>query len=203
MGESGKCHRQFQSAPLREGRRGNAATMARRRLAFQSAPLREGRPSAIDRSIAMSRSFNPRPCARGDQDTLDLYDQLARVSIRAPARGATYHEVVVDCEHDEFQSAPLREGRLIAVQSTNRLGKFQSAPLREGRPFGHDCTGTGTTLVSIRAPARGATPTDLPRWRCRPSFNPRPCARGDCSAAAVRPAAASRVSIRAPARGAT
>jgi len=102
---------------------------------FQSAPLREGRRGRRSRSPSVyHRSFNPRPCARGDHHCGKRSILLHRVSIRAPARGATtgYAETVED------------------------QMRFQSAPLREGR---HDAARLliGDARVSIRAPARGAT----------------------------------------------
>jgi len=77
-----------------------------------------------------------------------------------------------------FQSTPLREGRRGGLLIPGRRYVFQSTPLREGRllKYGND---SGWKIVSIHAPARGAThPSCL--W-----------ARNTC------------VSIHAPARGAT
>ena len=57
-------------------------------------------------------------------------------------------------------------------------------------------------LVSIHAPARGATPGVLRILSSCQCFNPRPCARGD-AAARSRRHRLEVVSIHAPARGAT
>jgi len=241
---------QFQSAPLREGR---PYVIFRRVIPgmFQSAPLREGRPGVTVLQGPNGRSFNPRPCARGDgvprgdresstcfnprpcargdpalapmssmdsesfnprpcargdlavggrsaatgmfqsaplregrQGTRLDVCLVPRVSIRAPARGATREPVGIGPEWETFQSAPLREGRLVTVvalagafllfQSAplreGRLGLsgsldglrwFQSAPLREGR-LGQPRERHKPKLVSIRAPARGATQRRAP-----------------------------------------
>ncbi len=55
--------------------------------AFQSTPLREGRPKIRIRYLT-GLSFNPRPCARGDNAVLIRVTAID-VSIHAPARGAT------------------------------------------------------------------------------------------------------------------
>jgi len=143
------------------------------------APAR-GATSAASDSADGHSSFNPRPCARGDQIPEDLSqnarmfqsaplregrlesavarDVLAMVSIRAPARGATsqaFEQIKLD--GIRFQSAPLREGRLVRFQRTDQQAVgFQSAPLREGRPESR-----GVCSGSVEG------------------FNPRPCARGD------------------------
>ena len=99
--------------------------------------------------------FNSRPCARGDR-------QRALV---VPA-GLV------------FQFPPLREGRqtMIIIIPLKRL--FQFPPLREGRLS----TMRGlvdTDIISIPAPARGATTYAAFYFRYYVYFNSRPCARGD------------------------
>ena len=104
--------------------------------------------------LLLTKSFNPRPCARGDvQSDIVFY--------------ACFW----------FQSTPLREGRPTCTPGLFRLVLFQSTPLREGRrtaPFtsslktcfnprpcarGDECEKAAdhATEVSIHAPARGAT----------------------------------------------
>jgi len=77
---------------------------------FQSTPLREGRRNQYHISCRLS-CFNPRPCARGDEfpEIDPLNDD---VSIHAPARGATQCNHYPNIKN-KFQSTPLREGRLI------------------------------------------------------------------------------------------
>ncbi len=121
-----------------------------------------------------------------------------------------------------FQSTPPRGGRQHLQANRERNPEFQSTPPRGGRPS--DGTVTYTLIVvSIHAPARGATRRRP--WVARPehcfnprpraggdalsstssaparSFNPRPRAGGDPPAAAAWPQ--KDVSIHAPARGAT
>ena len=123
-------------------------------MTFQSTPLREGRPAEYLHFRGRPVGFNPRPCARGDVS-------LAPVILAFEA----------------FQSTPLREGRLkMDSCGAGRVcfnprpcargdaksqadfpipPRFQSTPLREGRP---DSPVIKTLpLVSIHAPARGAT----------------------------------------------
>ncbi|SFL91240.1 hypothetical protein SAMN05421830_10922 [Desulfomicrobium norvegicum] len=54
---------------------------------FQSTPLREGRPRMLCHDHGQS-GFNPRPCERGDSCQCGGF-RTFRVSIHAPARGAT------------------------------------------------------------------------------------------------------------------
>ena len=141
----------FQSTPLREGRRPN---LPRQETdgAFQSTPLREGRQS-VQCAVFLQGCFNPRPCARGDCRR-SACSACRRVSIHAPARGATSRRPFAPgkkrsfnsrpCARGDtiarllglttrFQSTPLREGRLAFVTTAISFSRFQSTPLREGR----------------------------------------------------------------------
>ena len=122
------------------------------------------------------------------------------VSIRAPARGATaaYN---AGAGNIGFQSAPPHGGRQGARPNPPPVDQFQSAPPHGGRP---PCIAVFARIgaVSIRAPARGATPAQPHRRASLPGFNPRPRTGGDFR----DPLQVTRllpVSIRAPARGAT
>ena len=117
-------------------------------------------------------------CAR------DRFTLGHRVSIRAPARGATRGDdrsaVRVQGEW-KFQSAPPHGGRRCGVQCgqpLQRIVLFQSAPPHGGRPFVGRDPKSGR-IVSIRAPARGATGRVVPRKSLLMSFNPRPRTGGD------------------------
>ncbi len=188
---------QFQSTPLREGRPTywqevnlplgfNPRPCARgdRRMAlptlaqspFQSTPLREGRPMGPG-ARQRRAGFNPRPCARGDDCTLDYL-----------------------IHSTGFQSTPLREGRRSRRRRSPVTWSFNPRPCARGdcldrvylvsqacfnpRPCArgdqcHPGDGNVHDLVSIHAPARGAT------------------------AACVGQESPVHVSIHAPARGAT
>ena len=120
------------------------------------------------------------------------------VSIDAPARGAT--EALPDwATVATFQSTPLHEGR-----PTSRQGEgtrcFNPRPCTRGdcgegcrlklrprfnpRPCTRGDRGgpeerIAEFVVSIHAPARGATSLSMMYCRAFSSFNPRPCTRGD------------------------
>ncbi len=168
---------------------------------FQFTPLREGRPSRSAAVSTPSRScFNSRPCERGDGDQGGLYSRR-RVSIHAPARGATVRGAGRGSRgRRSFNSRPCERGDAAWMLLMRIVLGFQFTPLREGRP----CYGAVSQVeqaVSIHAPARGATPlssasrcsscvfqfTPLREGRlqlsapssCQYSFNSRPCERGD------------------------
>ena len=143
---------------------------------FQSTPPREGRLSETSTSRIDSR-FNPRPRARGDWQFLAFCFEWYSFNPRPRARGDSNNELrAAPCW--PFQSTPPREGRLV---------------LRRVHRFEH--------LVSIHAPAWGATERKSMPQTVLYSFNPRPRARGDALVRRVR--LRGYVSIHAPARGAT
>ena len=116
---------------------------------------------------------------RGERRAVLAHDvDLVRVSIHAPARGATRHSL----------RFPRR--RRVSIHAPARGATRAPVPVITG------------PLVSIHAPARGAT--SRPRRACasRRGFNPRPRAGSDAQAPLGRPVEIG-VSIHAPARGAT
>jgi len=142
----------FQSTPLREGRPdlleasvdliGVSIHAPARGATIRTAPISSmssgfnPRPCARGDSVAafsasMMTGFNPRPCARGDPGLLQEC-RRHKVSIHAPARGATPTNSTL-IPRMEFQSTPLREGRLLTYQISLSPMTFQSTPLREGR----------------------------------------------------------------------
>ena len=77
----------FQSTPLREGRRLKDVTLGGYDK-FQSTPLREGRRHhQANRGVLPQ--FQSTPLREGRREVRDRQDDLYRVSIHAPARGAT------------------------------------------------------------------------------------------------------------------
>ena len=146
---------------------------------------------------------------------------MCRVSIHAPARGATRRGITVSLPR-LFQSTPPRGGRRSSFSHSNRSTLFQSTPPRGGRRkwlrrhrdrcisfnprprAGGDLRGRHMVMgggVSIHAPARGATHSASGQHHVRYCFNPRPRAGGDqCR---IRGRTSRPVSIHAPARGAT
>ncbi len=216
--------RTFQSTPPRGGRR-DAARELRSAAHQRFNPRPRAGGDAIDVSAMMSmRCFNPRPRARGDRQLshrrsrLQLFQStpprggrrgspfrvaaVRRVSIHAPARGATRDRRRRCRSIMPFQSTPPREGRLDQPRSiVAGIRQFQSTPPREGR---RPMTADASQLLN--------------------GFNPRPCARGDsherqcCRLATMFQSTPPRegrrcehgaidrssdVSIHAPARGAT
>ncbi len=125
----------------------------------------------------LKRSFNPRPCARGDLFTMILLSFFI-------------------C----FNPRPCARGDQCRIRNTCCPTGFQSTPLCKGRPKHGNPYNTGDK-VSIHAPVQGATPfpyliryaslkfQSTPLCKGRPMlredddnetcFNPRPCARGD------------------------
>jgi len=165
---------------------------------FQSTRPRGARRSRnIVKRLYVTR-FNPR--ARAGRDaTRPEFSRQQIVSIHAPARGATC-KISYAHRIKMFQSTRPRGARPVTPGITPPKSMFQSTRPRGARHYGrayrtyarmfqstrprgarplHPLRPTRTGLVSIHAPARGATIAD-----------------STC-------VAASRVSIHAPARGAT
>ena len=133
-------------------------------------------------SSGCSRCFNPR--ARAGRDTTQVGDCMReRVSIHAPARGATnYRHVYV--WNTQFQSTRPRGARQSRSVITGESDLFQST-----RPRGARRKLMLRIMlenkVSIHAPARGATSADDSDRPASRSFNPRARAGRDvarCSA---------------------
>ncbi len=122
-----------------------------------------------------------------------------RVSIHAPARGATEMAAAVK-ELLKFQSTPPRGGRPWGNGSKRINAKFQSTPPRGGRLRIYAARHL-RHIVSIHAPARGATLCNSLRQQSEECFNPRPRAGGDAVDGVCE--GVLEVSIHAPARGAT
>ena len=122
-------------------------------------------------------NFNSRPCERGDRRWNDwrksaslfqftplregrhpLVQKLYwryKISIHAPARGATQDEMEEILGADISIHAPARGAT-------------------EGSDFS-----VAQVIISIHAPARGATSLSFAFCSCLTNFNSRPCERGD------------------------
>ena len=101
---------------------------------FQFTPLREGRLSII-MGVSPNICFNSRPCERGDKNSPNY-----------------------DLKSGKFQFTPLREGRLLSGPSPRFTGAgFNSRPCERG-DFNSGKRWNYVFVVSIHAPARGATP---------------------------------------------
>ena len=145
---------------------------------FRSALPRGERPPRTSLTMRRSSCFDPR--SRAGSDLAKMSGNLVerRVSIRAPARGATRCCHMCGDEH-----------RQVSIRAPARGATFGTA----GR--------TEAGKVSIRAPARGATRARRYLRLHGPGFDPRSRAGSDRDQRACP--VDRQVSIRAPARGAT
>jgi len=185
----------FQSTPPRRGRPIRTGT-PRSSPSFQSTPPRRGRRS-LWASIRAFWRFQSTPPRRGRRDRPRERQRVHRVSIHAPAQGATQVRGA-PAPLAAFQSTPPRRGRLGTSASCRDRTGFNPRPRAGGDPFLRwpACYPS----VSIHAPAQGATIIKLisgyqrkfqstPPRRGRPyssvmgayitGFNPRPRAGGD------------------------
>ena len=99
---------------------------------FQFTPLREGRPIRSG-MFFLSGNFNSRPCGRGDARHPALYRQDERISIHAPAGGATERGFTSGSIQTISIHAPAG-GATLSLRKKASVIVFQFTPLREGRP---------------------------------------------------------------------
>jgi len=162
---------------------------------FQSTPPRGGRP--VWRPMVMGWTcFNPRPREGATSPPMRLTSFSGFQS--TPPRGGRLRQCATRCLRPEFQSTPPRGGRRAAAIAKATEGCFNPRPREGGDEKAVKVT--ADLIVSIHAPARGATlrhslPDDA---AC---FNPRPREGGDSFL--ISYPAGPTVSIHAPARGAT
>ena len=139
---------------------------------------RAGGDECADAHRTTGREFQSTPPREGRRSDTRSIIASGRVSIHAPARGATP-----------------------AASAAWLYGKFQSTPPRGGRR-NPEVDPHSSRVVSIHAPARGATLACSCTFRCATTFQSTPPRGGRptklCSGRAVM-----NVSIHAPARGAT
>ncbi len=128
-------------------------------------------------SILPARDFNPRPRVGGD-----TYPTLM---------SASYYR---------FQSTPPRGGRLLFDGFDMALINFNPRP-RVGGDLRVQVAQKSIVIISIHAPAWGATPHNRFNFHSHRHFNPRPRVGGDSTK--TLPRADKTISIHAPAWGAT
>ena len=175
------------------------ATLASLSTGFQSTPPHGGRP-IVTSSLMPDIVFQSTPPHGGRPYTCYPLCSALVVSIHAPARGATtpsnYYRKPTLCFNPRprtggdsaghpdnlpctlFQSTPPHGGRRGVCGGVPMSGVFQSTPPHGGRRSGVGSTFTGK-VVSIHAPARGATPPPAPTRTAWRGFNPRPRTGGD------------------------
>ena len=142
---------------------------------FQSTPPQGGRlrRSEGERDTKWFQSTPP----QGGRPQFDKITQLvSHVSIHAPAGGATATSLLLPFSPG-FQSTPPQGGRPNHQPGIKSLVCFNPRPRRGGDV--HELLEWGVRVVSIHAPAGGAT---APTWHRRMPmrcFNPRPRRGGD------------------------
>mgnify|MGYP003962240501 CR=1 FL=1 len=149
------------------------------------------------KALKVFAGFNPRPRMGGDADVPRKSDTQA-VSIHAPAWGATLL-IPKASRLEGFQSTPPHGGRPSNIERAIRISMFQSTPPHGGRrkPPGrcgpvwrfnprprmggdHISLSSSTlSIVSIHAPAWGATTYVARTIHMNSRFNPRPRMGGD------------------------
>ena len=144
---------------------------------FNSRPCERG-DDLRRRQTVRERKFQFTPLREGRRSRRAAKEDTQRISIHAPARGATHSADIQDGVIVQFQFTPLREGRPQGACLVLILLVFQFTPLREGRLI-HTAIFILQSNISIHAPARGATTV----FRSNPDRK--------------------QISIHAPARGAT
>ena len=123
---------------------------------FRSTPRAGGDDMARIRHDG-ANCFDPRPRAGGDLRFRQTVASASRVSIHAPARGATRRIAASRELPPMFRSTPPRGGRPRETQTPDQRRKtFRSTPPRGGRLGAYQMHAAGAN-VSIHAPARGAT----------------------------------------------
>ena len=182
---------------------------------FRSTPPREGRPDSCPAFLLLSRGFDPRPHARGDDPRVGEWAPQRSFDPRPHARGDAPR-----CEHGAEPvvsiHAPTRGATSAALSHGPCSAVSIHAPTRGATlpPAGAPTRGAGLPVyvkVSIHAPTRGATGDSVGSSKSR-GFDPRPHARGDELFRSTPPRETDQlipalardiVSIHAPTRGAT
>ncbi len=166
---------------------------------FQSTPPHGGRPACCVMSFHGLICFNPRPRMGGDVKSVGWVGDGEGVSIHAPAWGATERESE-RLRQELFQSTPPHGGRHLKGIFKYVAMVFQSTPPHGGRR--QVVTRMHPGMVSIHAPAWGATALWLTSLSVIPSFQSTP-PHGGRHARGRQAGAGAGVSIHAPAWGAT
>ena len=182
----------------REGRDRSCLSCGAFHLPFQSTRPRGARRSTLYTAETFGAFQSTRP--RGARHRVGMQDMGAlRVSIHAPARGATARSLPQPSQGRVSIHAPARGATGFSTGFQQPIVVSIHAPAR-GATF-IVCALPVRTIVSIHAPARGATSKMGPHTSKMPCFNPR--AREGRDLWTYLRSLAPLVSIHAPARGAT
>ena len=128
----------FQSTPPRRGRLIDWEEIPEEMGKFQSTPPRRGRRQNRAYLLRLRLDFNPRPREGGDY-VLPSYNSFGLI----------------------FQSTPPRRGRRNVIVGTDRRIDFNPRP-REGGDLTAAKNHQARWIISIHAPAKGATTDDTP-----------------------------------------
>ena len=147
-------------------------------IVFQSTPPRGGRLRLPDGHRERHRPpcFNPRPRAGGDLRSRRSLRPLSLFQ-STPPRGGRRATAAPPMCRASFNPRPRAGGDTCKSPSPGASMVFQSTPPRGGRRH-QQSEAQHVGLVSIHAPARGATWNSIPSRSPR-RFNPRPRAGGD------------------------
>ena len=101
---------------------------------FQFTPLREGLlPEARKKNL--KTNFNSRPCERGF-NIIFCYSAFIRISIHAPARGASAQTERLSAEPTISIHAPARGASVPVIQDCRKYFHFNSRPCERGFSIG-------------------------------------------------------------------
>ena len=165
---------------------------------FQSAPPRRGRPD-LGHMMPGVASFNPRPREGGDGRGGFVARRNDRFNPR-PREGGDQRAAAPARPRKCFNPRP-REGGDVQYHGKRPFRQSFNPRPREGGDVWLFGILTTTALVSIRAPAKGAT-SPISTGHAREDVSIRAPAKGATNEGIGRRARA-EVSIRAPAKGAT
>ena len=153
---------------------------------FQSTLPQRERPVPFNKFKIVSTNFNPRS-RKGSDSKVTGTVKPSRISIHAPAKGATrIHKPKVS--RYAFQSTLPQRERLVGFCFAHNPCLFQSTlPQRERQSS--DPSLSSQSLISIHAPAKGATLRTSKTPIRTLNFNPRSRKGSDCpnSSASVLP----------------
>ena len=168
----------FQSTPPRRGRLPDTAECSPAKHVSIHAPAK-GATCGLRRVAGRGKRFNPRPREGGDVSEPAEGAAPMMFQSTPPRRGRREGSLGWGGT-GAFQSTPPRRGRRVEVFQFSTLDVFQSTPPRRGRP-GSGSAATQPVLVSIHAPAKGATISSSIRDNTSAGFNPRPREGGDAA----------------------
>ena len=148
-------------------------------VTFQFTPPRGGRRGCVRLCLPAGLDFNSRPRVGGDAFPLVGAGRNTAISIHAPAWGATRSASSSVMPRVLFQFTPPRGGRRTSWRCHTRWARnFNSRPRVGGRPSS-GCSSPSPWLISIHAPAWGAT-DKIDKCICFiVYFNSRPRVGGD------------------------